>query len=209
MISSCRNAIKQCAGYVTAVQRRRQMGHKSDDTFMAYISRISGVHVQAIANGQEPDQEAIDFLRSMRTKLNTNAGSAVGASLSDVRFWRSNPLSYLDKRLSHTASQTYRPRPSHDPTEVNPFTGSSFTQPFSSTIARPGPSKHLAIYLRYDQGRAAIMRALYQNAPEQGLPLSSVVALYLPLARFDAYGWRYSDAASDSDDSCPDWSPSK
>ncbi|KEQ83187.1 hypothetical protein M438DRAFT_336521 [Aureobasidium pullulans EXF-150] len=50
---------------LSSVQRRQRMGHKSDDTFQYYISRISGVDTQSIMLGREPRQELMDHVRSM------------------------------------------------------------------------------------------------------------------------------------------------
>jgi hypothetical protein len=40
---------------MSAVQRRRQMGHKIDDVFMHYISAVSGVDIQNVINGRDPE----------------------------------------------------------------------------------------------------------------------------------------------------------
>ncbi|KAH9828465.1 Protein of unknown function (DUF3435) [Teratosphaeria destructans] len=78
--------------YVTAAQRRRQMGHKNDDTFQFYISQTSDLHTQAIMNGTKQDQDAVDWLRSMRNKRNLSAPKPKGSLLTDSRFWRKNAL---------------------------------------------------------------------------------------------------------------------
>ncbi|WPH01245.1 Hypothetical protein R9X50_00408200 [Acrodontium crateriforme] len=131
---------------VSSVQRRRQMGHKNDDTFMAYISQISGIHCQNIMAGKAPDQKAVDFLRSMRTGLNTTR-TVAGSSLTDSRFWRTKD----------TCSS------SNDANSDLPLFGDNgeeylVTQPFSETIRREPPSRQLVAYLRYDKCRAEVAK---------------------------------------------------
>ena len=67
-------------GNVTSAQRRRQMGHKDDNTLLAYISRTSGVDVQAIISGTPADQDFIDFVASMQTSVDRSAPGAAEIS---------------------------------------------------------------------------------------------------------------------------------
>ena len=41
------------------------MGHKSEDTFLSYLSDVSGLNVQDIVNGQKPDHALMETLQSM------------------------------------------------------------------------------------------------------------------------------------------------
>ncbi|THX79856.1 hypothetical protein D6D05_04782 [Aureobasidium pullulans] len=70
---------------VSSVQRRQRMGHKSDDTFQYYISRISGVDTQSIMLGREPRQELMDHVRSMANHHDPVAPTRTGSRLTDAR----------------------------------------------------------------------------------------------------------------------------
>lgn len=52
-------------GFVSAVQRRKHMGQKSDDTFLSYLSDISGLNTQDMVNGRAPDNLLMESLQSM------------------------------------------------------------------------------------------------------------------------------------------------
>lgn len=41
------------------------MGHKSEDTFLSYLSDTSGLNVQDMVNGQQPDNSLMENLQSM------------------------------------------------------------------------------------------------------------------------------------------------
>ncbi|KAK0864686.1 hypothetical protein LTR87_015701 [Friedmanniomyces endolithicus] len=148
------------SGYVTAVQRRRQMGHKSDDTFMAYISRISDVRLRAIMNGTEQDQEGIDFLSSMRPQRDLEVPKPGRSSLTDVRFLRTiaakqaADLEHMENRVECKSKNSYPSRRQQYDDSVDIFTGAEEAAPFSNTMARGWPSRHLQVYLRYDIARA-------------------------------------------------------
>lgn len=61
------------------------MGHKSDDTFLAYISRISGVDSQSIMHNLPQREETFDFLRSMGMNRDLAAPMPAGAELTVPR----------------------------------------------------------------------------------------------------------------------------
>ena len=60
------------------------MGHKSDDVFMHYISAVSGVDIQNVINGRDPDQALIDYVRSMQPRVDYDAPLRDGSRLTDV-----------------------------------------------------------------------------------------------------------------------------
>ncbi|KAK3672642.1 hypothetical protein LTR78_007454 [Recurvomyces mirabilis] len=200
--------------YVTSSQRRRQMGHKNDDTFQAYISRISGVHVQAIMNGADQDQDTINYLRSMRRDLNVQGPAAPGSSLTDPRFWRntvdsqasnvSERLEHMEKRLAYTAVQTETMRPEHDAgaSKASIFEGSESTKPLSAMVHRPAASKYLKAYLRYDSTRENLIQHFYEQPPDEKIPLVAAVSLYLQAALPSSPPWRYPDADPDDNGLC-------
>ncbi|GIZ36574.1 hypothetical protein CKM354_000004400 [Cercospora kikuchii] len=77
--------------FASAVQRRKHMGHKSDDTFLSYLSDISGLNMQDLVNGRDPDHQLMESLQSMAsTYRNTeclisdggDAGGGAAASTS-------------------------------------------------------------------------------------------------------------------------------
>ncbi|KAK0303699.1 hypothetical protein LTR82_017447 [Friedmanniomyces endolithicus] len=189
--------------YVTAVQRRRQIGHKSDDTFMAYISRISGVHLQAIMNGTEQDHEGIDFLRSMRPQRDLGAPQPGRSSLTDVRFWRTMAddkqeadLQFMESRVASKSKDTYPIRRQRYDDSLDIFTGAEEVAPFSSTITRGPPSRHLQIYLRCDTARANMIQSFYRADEDSHMRLSDAVAVAAALSVPDPPEWFYPCAQS-------------
>lgn len=70
---------------VTSVQRRQRMGHKSDDTFLYYISNKSGIDTQSIVLGHNQQTEVIDFVRSMAVDVNQSAPVPHGSRLTDAK----------------------------------------------------------------------------------------------------------------------------
>lgn len=55
------NANSNAPGFVTAVQRRKQMGHKSEDTFLSYLSDTSGLNMQDLVN----DHQLMEAMQTM------------------------------------------------------------------------------------------------------------------------------------------------
>jgi len=81
---------------VTSVQRRQCMGHKSDDTFLNYISNRSGVDTQSIVLGRDQQTDIIDFVRSMAIKVNQSAPVPHGSRLTHARRRYSEGLASCD-----------------------------------------------------------------------------------------------------------------
>ena len=51
------------------------MGHKSEDTFLSYLSDTSGLNVQDLVNGQQPDHGLMETLQSMVLSYRITADS--------------------------------------------------------------------------------------------------------------------------------------
>lgn len=51
------------------------MGHKSEDTFLSYLSDTSGLNVQDMVNGRQPDHRLMESLQSMALGYRTAADS--------------------------------------------------------------------------------------------------------------------------------------
>ena len=168
------------------------MGHKSDDTFMSYISRVSGVDVQSIMNGRTPDQETIDFLRSMRTQIDFDAPRPPQSSLTDLRYWRGDQIlgSLAEEKEVYAESLK------------DIFAGSEMTAPFSGAVDRPPPSRHLLHYLQFDKHRATYIDLSARKTSDEG---PSLPTMMLPLVGMSATGrkqWYYPGCEPDSSGQC-------
>lgn len=97
---------------VTGVQRQR-MGHKSNDTFQYYISRVSGVDTQSLVLGWEPRQGLLDHVRSMAMHQDIAAPSHHGSRLTHAK------RQYPSLSLS-SSCDTEQPTTSRDVTEILP-----------------------------------------------------------------------------------------
>ena len=51
------------------------MGHKSEDTFLSYLSDTSGLNVQDMVNGLQPDHRLMETLQSMVLSYRVTANS--------------------------------------------------------------------------------------------------------------------------------------
>ncbi|KAI7489735.1 hypothetical protein KC357_g2124 [Hortaea werneckii] len=186
--------------FVTPAQRRRQMGHMNDNTFQSYISRISGVDVQAIINGKEQDQETIDWLCSMRTRLDTTAPRPSGSLLSENRFWRNGVATVQGS--SSFISDFRRAIQEHED-RVNIFEGVEVAAPLTSVVSRPPPSKNLAMYLRYDEPRAAFLKHTFGSVqPLAPFAITAAVGAAYQMALQTPPQWRYPGTSLSASGGC-------
>lgn len=167
---------------MTSAQRRRQMGHKDDNTFQAYIGRTSGVDVQGIINDEAPDQAFIDFVASMETMVDQGAPVPHGSLLVHPR--KRNSRSPNAVMVSHL--------PTDDP--YNPFDGTETTAPFTSAIKRGPPSRYLLAYLRHDTSRASFTAKADASSENTDHALHEIVAPLCAMAMPDKGGWSYPGA---------------
>ncbi|KAI6914838.1 hypothetical protein KC318_g431 [Hortaea werneckii] len=177
--------------FVTPAQRRRQMGHMNDDTFQFYISPVSGVDVQSIILGREQDQDTIDWLCSMRPRLDTTAPPPPGSLLSEPRYWRKSAPAKKEVEMGADASTFHKAVVEHNQ-RLSLFEGTETAAPLSKVVSRPPPSKNLAIYLQYDQARGAVLQHMFDKGrPDCPLPLPMSVTLLYQLALQNPPRWRY------------------
>lgn len=155
------------------------MGHKNNDTFMSYISNISGVDVQNIISGRQQDQATIDFLRSMRTHIDFDAPRPKGSSLEDLRYGKP---SISQERSVYSASARDRTQ------------GTITSLPLNDRVVRPPPSRAFGQYLKFDQARAKLISLLDQDEQPS---LATLLAAMMELARPDPSRWWYPGAAPD------------
>lgn len=171
------------------------MGHKSDDTFMHYISRISGVDVQSIMNNEVPDQPTIDYLRSMRTNIDFDAPRPRGSSLTDIQYWH--------KQTTQEVLPLERERQIYHDTARDIFEGSELTVPFGDAVVRGPPSRRLLHYLRFDTPRADYLDLLANENPNCILSLASVMLPLVEIAKAEQKRWYYPGSPLDeSKQSC-------
>lgn len=155
------------------------MGHKSDDVFMHYISAVSGVDIQNVVNGRDPDQALIDYVRSMQTRLDYDAPLRNGSRLIDVVRRDPNALDFAAQREDHFAK------------EDNVFEGSISAQPFTTIAHKRARSKFLESYLRYNKARAKIISSIQRPAnATKGQPLMEILQPLAVLACPDE-DWAY------------------
>jgi hypothetical protein len=178
------------SGVMSAVQRRRQMGHKSDDVFMHYISAVSGVDIQNVINGRDPDQALIDYVRSMQARVDHDAPLRDGSRLTDVVRRDSDALDYAVQRGDYFAR------------EDNIFEGSDSAQPFTMPACERSRSKFFQSYLRYNKARANMINSIQRTtnaAREQ--PLVEVLRSLAVLACPDG-DWAYPSAKPSGSYAC-------
>jgi hypothetical protein len=173
-------------GFVSAAQRRKQMGQKNDDVFLSYISRISGVDTQAIINGKEPDQGLMNVLQGMAVNLNTDASKPHGSQLTDIR-GHPKAIGRPEKSIRPP------PTPSADPPRV---------QSYEDNIPRPPASRSFLRYLSWEPDRQHVIRAFY-DAPAK-YSFDSVVAHLSRIADPSHVKWHYPQAGPDKENRCPD-----
>ncbi|KAK0261604.1 hypothetical protein LTR35_017836 [Friedmanniomyces endolithicus] len=136
----------------------------------------------------------------MRTRRDVDAPKPEGSSLTDVRYWRAYAAKYaadlqhMESRLASKSSTTYADRRQQHDDSADIFDGTEETAPFSSVIARPPPSRHLQVYLRYDTAREHMIQLLYNRHDEREMRLSSAVAAGLASSIPQPAEWFYPSA---------------
>lgn len=164
---------------MSAVQRRRQMGHKSDDVFMHYISAVSGVDIQNVINGRDPDQALIDHVRSMQLRIDHDAPLRDRSRLTDVLRRNPNVQDFATQRKEYFAR------------EEDIFKGTSNAQPFTNSADQRVRSRFLEAYLRYNKARAKMISSIQQrDSTTKENALVEIVQDLAVLARADE-DWTY------------------
>jgi hypothetical protein len=139
------------------------MGHKDDDTFMAYISIVSGVDVQNIINQHAPDQPLIDYLRLMQPHIDLSAPVRASSHLTNA------------SRRNHLDQDYSASRESHFGKPSDIFYSTDTTEPFTTPVKRLESSRFLLSYLRHDKDRAALIHLLQHTRREELVELSNLV----------------------------------
>lgn len=165
---------------MSAVQRRRQMGHKSDDVFMHYISAVSGVDIQNVINGRDPDQALIDYVRSMQPRVDHDAPLRDRSRLTDVIRRHPNNTDFAAQREEFFAK------------DDDIFEGSTTSQPFTTLAYQRVRSRFLDSYLRYNRPRAKMISTIQKNSADvvKERPLVEVLQSLAILASPDE-DWLY------------------
>ncbi|TIA51048.1 hypothetical protein D6C77_08997 [Aureobasidium pullulans] len=168
---------------LSSVQRRQRMGHKSDDTFQYYISRISGVDTQSIMLGREPRQELMDHpipVPDQDPLPETNLRVLYPEAMTERRafdIWRTQrKINLRRRRTVHFEEQDELGHlEEHDASDVveeqetlrSEDTASSRSQDTTNpyTVVRTGPSPYLLSVMRYEPARATFIRYFSSNNP--------------------------------------------
>lgn len=167
------------------------MGHKRDDTFQAYIGRISGVDVQRIIVGKDPDQDLIDWVASMQTDVDRGGPVRHGSLLVHT------------KRRNHPSSQTGHGIDSDLDEAYDPFDGTETATPFNVAKDRGPPSRQLRTYLKYDTPRSDFITiAQAQSDPRVQSLLHQTVAPLCAMASPIAKPWNYPGAQPSACGTC-------
>jgi len=182
-------------GFVSAVQRRKQMGQRSDDVFLSYVSRITGVDTQAILNAREPDQDLMDLMQSMVVNLDVDAPQPRGCRLTDINRRGLGPVegpAEPIREIIHVGavSGTLDGRDQQSPVP----------RCYDDEIVRPTPSARFQKYLTCDPARFGIIKAFYE--PDADSSFSSSVGFLSTIADAAPIVWRYSQAAPDEHSRC-------
>lgn len=166
------------------------MGHKSDDVFMHYISAVSGVDIQNVINGRDPDQALIDYVRSMQPRVDYDAPLRDGSKLTDVVRRNPDAPDYAAQRGEYFAR------------EDNIFEGSDNAQSFATPACKRSRSKFFKSYLRYNKARANMISSIQKTmnvTREQ--PLIEVLRSLAVLACPDE-DWAYPSAKPSATHAC-------
>ena len=166
------------------------MGHKSDDVFMHYISAVSGVDIQNVINGRDPDQALIDYVRSMQPRVDYDAPLRDGSRLTDVVRRKPDAPDYAAQRGEYFAR------------EDNIFEGSDSAQSFATPTCKRSRSKFFRSYLRYNKARANMISSIQKttNATRER-PLMEVLRSLAVLACPDE-DWAYPSAKPSATYAC-------
>lgn len=155
------------------------MGHKSDDVFMHYISAVSGVDIQNVINGRDPDQALIDHVRSMQLRIDHDAPLRDRSRLTDVVRRNPNALDFAAQREEYFAR------------DEDIFEGTRSAQPFTKSAHERVRSRFLGSYLRYNKARAKMISSIRKpTGTAEEHPLVEVVQALAVLARPDE-DWTY------------------
>lgn len=109
---------------MSAIQRCRQMGYKSDDVFMHYISAVLGMDIQNVINSRDPDQALIDYVRSMQPRVDYGAPLRDSSRLTDVVRRNPDAPDYAAQQGEYFAR------------EDNIFEGSDSAQSFATPVCK-------------------------------------------------------------------------
>ena len=179
--------------FVSAAQRRKQMGQRSDDVFLSYISRKSGVDSQAILNGQKPDQPLMDLMQSIVVNLDIEARQ--GSDLTDIG---RKGL----RRVKASPDKLHEP----DEVEADECAAGGGEQPrpeprcYQDGIVPPLASPHFRKYLASDLARLGVVKAFYE--PDANSSFGSSVAFLSTIADPAPSVWRYPQAEADERHRC-------
>lgn len=143
---------------VTEAERSRHFGHQNPVTFQHYLSRTAPCDVQGIMNGHAPDQDRIDFYRSMRSKVDRAAPTQLHASLAESRFRHPRDMGQRRYQQLRARRKEYFARPQEDL-----FEGTVVHQTFRKTLERPPASRLLQNFLYYDQERSRVIEAMFRT----------------------------------------------
>lgn len=167
------------------------MGHRHGGTFSKYMSRVAPCDVQNILNGREPDQNFIDYIRSMRARKDYSAPIPAGSLITDLRY---RPPG----RQCLAVRQEYKNmRVGHFAKGQNLFEGVSTHVLLGSALPRERASPTFLNYLRYDRPRAEMRDYILSGASRS---TSSIVGTLL--AVLNPPEWYYPEASPDANNCC-------
>ncbi|KAF2174444.1 hypothetical protein K469DRAFT_675779 [Zopfia rhizophila CBS 207.26] len=180
---------------ITAAQRRQRMGHKHDDTFQAYISRISGVDSQSIMLDQPQREELFDVLRSMAMDRQLDAPMPPGSKLTAPR--RARPESFSpgqDYKILREMQRDEYLKEREDFFKRGPFERIETCQAEDAgeieddgvlVLPPRSASRFLSTVLKYQFSRAQVAKNFCQLAPGESLALADAVKPLMEMAKRD------------------------
>lgn len=196
---------KHNAGYVTAAVRSKRMGHADERTFQAYVSTCSTVDGQSLMLGREAEQEELDLLQSMITRIDTNAPQPLGARLTDVK--RIGPKRWNEFRKAK--QQYFESDSAYSLTYARPLGlddeyREDFVEETNSTVlhSRPPPTQYLQAYLLWDKPRATLIQHYYHREAGRRYQLEDFVEPLLSIASSERTRWCYENFTANEAGEC-------
>ncbi|PPJ60936.1 hypothetical protein CBER1_08602 [Cercospora berteroae] len=144
--------------------RRQRMGHKSDDTFLHYISSVSAVDTQAMLHERDPETELLEFIKSAALHRTTKQHEQLPQD--DVFPLRST---YLEASVGHRGIADY----------------------YSSTKDRAAVSRLLRATLHHDSARSEVIKLFYHREDDDVVPTKTVLQPLIEMAAPVAKDWHY------------------
>lgn len=193
-----------CLEKITSAERQREMGHRSEVTFLHYLSKISGVDTQAIVMGKEQRTFSVEHMRSMTWNRNLRAPNSHSLEASGSR--ASPSTNSPDESMQLSQKKRKRAKEDYKGFFVTSTTASQSPSPASEDAdydyiiengikrVRPKPSRLTGILFKYDTARAEVVNTFYpkeDSGEAKSLSVAEAAAVLTKLANPERWSLSY------------------